>query len=60
MIWAAAALLLGGAVLVWIGNRAMEDEGQSADVRIGGLVPLIMGGGAITFALILGFLALVT
>lgn len=31
------------AFLIWIGNRAMNEPGQSPDVRAGGSIPILAG-----------------
>lgn len=43
MIWLIGLLALLGVTLVVLGNRATNEPGQSADVRMGGLIPFFIG-----------------
>lgn len=59
MRWLLGTLFVGGCGLLWFGNKAMNDPDQSADVRVGGVIPAFIGGCMLVLDVLLALIWLV-
>lgn len=59
MKWFIGGIFVVGAGLIWLGNNALNEPNQSADVRAGGIIPIAIGCGMIVLDVLVALIWLI-